>query len=169
MAKETADDVLAEAGNLAAKAAKAMDELVAKLKELDDQKQPIKDKLRKLDELFFRSTGKFHLPEHAPQPEEAAAPVRRGRKPGKAKAAKVARPAKADGKRTRRTREQLKEDAEKMVAVLKKAGEEGASGNDLTAVAKPKLGVKLKDFIEEYAGVKVRKSGATTGTRYFIA
>jgi predicted RNase H-like nuclease (RuvC/YqgF family) len=63
------------------------------------------------------------------------------------------------GTRVRRDPEQLKADALKMVAVLKANGKSGASAKELTDVAAPKLGMKLADFISQYAEVKVEKVG----------
>jgi hypothetical protein len=69
------------------------------------------------------------------------------------------------GKRVRRTPEQLKAEAEKALATIRKSGKEGVSGKDIRKVV-PGIGQNIKAFIEQNAGEKVRTTGAKASMRY---
>ena len=82
-----------------------------------------------------------------------------------AAAKSAAMPAKAKGKRIRRTPEQLKAEAVKVAGLISKAGAKGVTGNEIRA-ASPKIGIDIKGFMKKW-GHPVKTKGVAAQMRYF--
>ncbi len=87
----------------------------------------------------------------------------------KAAATKAKRAVKAGKKRRiRRNPEQLKAEATKVLAMIKKAGKEGIAGGEIRKSV-PGVGQNIKEFVEKNAGVKVKTTGQKVQMRYHAA
>ena len=73
--------------------------------------------------------------------------------------------AKSNGKRVRRTPEQLKAEGEKVLALIRKAGKEGITGGAIRK-AYPGAGQNIKTFVESNTGEKIRTTGAKASMKY---
>jgi hypothetical protein len=71
-------------------------------------------------------------------------------------------------RRIRRGPEQLKGDAEKALAMIRKAGKEGIGGVDIRKSV-PGVGQNIKAFVEKYADVKLKTTGQRSAMRYFAS
>jgi hypothetical protein len=85
-------------------------------------------------------------------------------------AAKKAQRVAATGKkrRIRRKPEQLKAEATKVLAMIRKAGKEGIGGAEIRKSV-PGVGQNIKAFVEKNAGVKVKTTGQKVTMRYHAA
>lgn len=69
------------------------------------------------------------------------------------------------GNRTRRSLEQMRDDAAKALTIIKKAGKEGISGGDIREHV-PGVGQNIKEFIEKHTKQKVNTTGVRAGMKY---
>jgi hypothetical protein len=85
-------------------------------------------------------------------------------------AAKNAKRVAATGKkrRIRRKPEQLKAEATKVLAMIRKAGKEGIGGAEIRKSVRG-VGQNIKAFVEKNAGVKVKTTGQKVTMRYHAA
>jgi hypothetical protein len=71
-------------------------------------------------------------------------------------------------RRIRRGPEQLKGDAEKALAMIRKAGKEGIGGAEIRKSV-PGVGQNIKAFLEKNADVKLKTTGQRSAMRYFAS
>jgi hypothetical protein len=71
-------------------------------------------------------------------------------------------------RRIRRDPEQLKGDAEKALAMIRKAGKEGIGGAEIRKSV-PGVGQNIKAFLEKNADVKLKTTGQRSAMRYFAS
>src|SRR3954447_10175243 len=71
-------------------------------------------------------------------------------------------------RRIRRNPEQLKAEATKVLAMIRKAGKDGIAGAEIRNSV-PGVGQNIKDFVEKNAGVKVKTTGQKVKMRYHSA
>jgi len=71
-------------------------------------------------------------------------------------------------KRIRRSPEQLKAEAMKVLTMIKKAGKEGIGGGEIRK-SFPGVGQDIKGLLAKNAGVKVKTTGEKSKMRYFSA
>jgi len=85
-------------------------------------------------------------------------------------AAKKAKRVASTGKkrRMRRSPEQLKGEATKVLAMIRKAGKEGIGGAEIRKSV-PGVGQNIKEFVEKNAGVKLKTTGQKVKMRYHAA
>lgn len=113
----------------------------------DSKAEAIDEQVDRLNELYHSATGRYYV----------------SSKKDKAKGG-----SEGGEKRTRRTEEDLKRDAEELANAIKGAGKDGAKGADLKLVAKPMAGQSIKDFIETHTDYKIRTVGERAQMRYHI-
>src|SRR4051794_25753883 len=87
-----------------------------------------------------------------PEAKVKATPV--GRAPGRAK-----------GKRIRRSAEQLKSEAQKVLEMIRKSGKNGIGGAEIRKVV-PGVGQNIKTFLEKNTGEKIKTTGAKRKMKY---
>jgi hypothetical protein len=81
----------------------------------------------------------------------------------------AAKTAKAGRKhRMRRGPDQLKAEATKALAMIRKAGKEGIAGVEIRKSV-PGVGQNIKDFVQKNGGVKLKTTGQRSAMRYFAA
>jgi hypothetical protein len=68
-------------------------------------------------------------------------------------------------RRIRRTPEQLKAEADKVLAMIRGAGKAGIGGGEIRKKF-PGVGQNIKAFVQQYAGVKVKTTGQKVKMRY---
>lgn len=68
-------------------------------------------------------------------------------------------------KRVRRSPEQLKVEATKVVALIRSAGKDGMSGGDIRKKF-PGVGQNIKGFVQQYTGEKLKTTGKKVKMRY---
>ncbi len=74
--------------------------------------------------------------------------------------------AKATSKRrVRRSPEQLKSEAVKVVALIRSAGKDGISGSEIRKKF-PGAGQNIKGFVQQYTGEKLKTTGQKAGMKY---
>ena len=71
-------------------------------------------------------------------------------------------------RRIRRTPEQLKAEATKVLAMIRKAGKDGIGGAEIRKSVKG-VGQNIKAFVEKNAGVKIKTTGQKVKMRYHAA
>ena len=92
-----------------------------------------------------------------------------GKPAAKAKRTTAAKaPTTGKKRRIRRSPEQLKAEAGKVLAMIRKAGKDGIGGAEIRKSV-PGVGQNIKDFVEKNAGVKVRTTGQKVKMRYHAA
>ena len=74
-------------------------------------------------------------------------------------------PTTGKNRRIRRSPEQLKAEAAKVLAMIKKSGKEGIGGAEIRKSV-PGVGQNIKEFVEKNAGVKVKTTGQKVKMRY---
>lgn len=84
-------------------------------------------------------------------------------KPGK----KTAAGRKAKGRRIRRSSEQLKAEATKVLALIRKAGKNGIRGSEIRK-SHAGVGQNIKAFVEKNTGEKIKTTGAKASMKYHI-
>jgi len=72
----------------------------------------------------------------------------------------------AKKRRIRRKPEELKAEAAKVLAMIKKAGKEGMGGAEIRKNV-PAVGQDIRGFVDKNAGVKVRTTGLKSKMRYY--
>ena len=70
--------------------------------------------------------------------------------------------------RVRRTPEQLKTEAVKVVALIRSSGKDGISGADIRKNI-PNVGQNIKGFVRQYTGEKLKTTGQKVKMRYHHA
>jgi hypothetical protein len=68
-------------------------------------------------------------------------------------------------RRIRRNPEQLKTEAAKVLAMIRKAGKDGIAGAEIRKSV-PGVGQNIKEFVEKNAGVKLKTTGQKVKMRY---
>jgi hypothetical protein len=71
-------------------------------------------------------------------------------------------------RRIRRNPEQLKAEATKVLAMIRKAGKEGIGGGEIRKHVAG-VGQNIKEFVERNAGVKLKTTGEKVKMRYHVA
>jgi hypothetical protein len=74
----------------------------------------------------------------------------------------------AKKRRIRRSPEQLKAEAVKVLGMIKKAGKQGIGGAEIRKSVSG-VGQNIKTFVEKNAGVKVKTTGQKASMRYHVA
>ena len=113
--------------------------------ELELKLAPLNDQIKKLDELYNRTTGRWYI-----------TPA----KPAKVKTA-------GDGTRTRKSKEQLLADAQAIHSFVLAKGKAGATAKELIAKY-GKVSLPPMAFVEKYGdGLKLKKTGNKVDAVYF--
>jgi hypothetical protein len=95
--------------------------------------------------------------------------INSSKKASTVKAAKTTNTATGGRKRRiRRGPEQLKAEATKALAMIRKAGKEGIAGVEIRKSV-PGVGQNIKEFVEKNAGVKLKTTGQRSAMRYSVA
>ncbi len=68
-------------------------------------------------------------------------------------------------RRIRRSPEQLKSEAVKVVALIRSAGKDGIGGNDIRKKF-PGAGQNIRGFVQQYTGEKLKTTGQKAGMKY---
>jgi hypothetical protein len=85
---------------------------------------------------------------------------------GKAKSTPAGKsPGRSKGKRLRRSAEQLKSEAQKVLGMIRKAGKDGIGGAEIRKSV-PGVGQNIKTFVEKNTGEKIRTTGAKRKMKY---
>lgn len=71
------------------------------------------------------------------------------------------------GKRIRRTPEQLKQEAQAIIELVRSKGAEAATGLEIRA-QHAKIGPDIKGFVHKYSGRKLKSTGVGRSMRYFV-
>jgi hypothetical protein len=69
-------------------------------------------------------------------------------------------------RRVRRTPEQLKDEATKILAFVRSAGKDGVGGGEIRKKF-PGVGQNIKDFVQKNTGAKLKTTGQKVKMRYF--
>jgi hypothetical protein len=70
-------------------------------------------------------------------------------------------------RRVRRTPEQLTKEANQIVAMIKHAGTDGLAGEEIRKHF-PKVGQLIQPFVEKWSDRKLKKTGKSRATRWFV-
>jgi hypothetical protein len=89
-----------------------------------------------------------------------------GRAPGKTTAKPAGTRSSRNG-RIRRTPDQLRKEADEIVALIKRAGKTGVSGEEIRKEF-PKVGQLIQPFVEKWSDHKLRKTGKSRATKWFV-
>jgi hypothetical protein len=143
-------DILREADAFTEKAAAAIDQLLAQRKAALDAVQArvaeFDAQIRRLNELYRSSTGRYYVPPPEAA-EETSPPTEKTRRP-------------------RRSKSDLEACAKQIVAFIAAKGADGASGAEIKA-AFPDVAGSIRDFVHKYAGVALADNGeAKRALRY---
>ncbi|MCX7824628.1 MAG: hypothetical protein N2689_03625 [Verrucomicrobiae bacterium] len=141
------DDLIREVNALGSKVAGAIDQLVAERRKiLADAKAKVAEfdaQIQRLNELYRTANGRYYVPPPKSEEETAEEP-----------------------RRVRRPRAELEAYAREIVAFLVSRSPRAVSGAEIMERF-PDITGGIRQFVEKYAGVKLRDNGAVgTAVRY---
>jgi len=142
------DSLLREMDSLGSKAGEAIDQLLAQKRTLLESAQAkaaeLDTQIQRLNELYKSSVGRYYIPPPKSEEEKQAAPTR-----------------------TRRSRAELEAYAKEIVAFIACSGPKGLSGAEITERF-PEVKGRIRDFVEKYAGVKLRDNGGSRAAMRYL-
>ncbi|MCX7825154.1 MAG: hypothetical protein N2689_06310 [Verrucomicrobiae bacterium] len=143
--------LLREMEALAENAAAAIDQLLSQRRSVLETAQKraaeLDTQIQRLNELYKSANGRYYIPppqEQKPSDEEVE-----------------------EGKRARRSKEELKKMAEAIVQFIASKGGEGVSGAEIKALF-PGITLSIKEFVQKYAGVTLRDNGAPKAAMRYL-
>jgi hypothetical protein len=149
-AKVNVDSLFKEVQSIGSKCQQGIDELLREQAEVrraaEQRVQAIAEQVERLNELYHSATGRYYVSSRKDK-AAAAAP--------------------AEGKRGRRSIEDLKAQAEDVADFLKSKGRDGATAAEMRERF-GKLSPGVKPFVEKHTDYKIKTEGAKAGTVYFI-
>jgi hypothetical protein len=148
-AKVNVESLFKEVESIGSRCQQGIDELLreqAEIRRATEQRlQVISEQVDRLNELYHSATGRYYVSSKKDKAE----------------------PDGGEGRKLRRSSEDLKAQAEEVADYLKSKGRDGAKAGEIKERF-GKLSPGVKPFVEKHTDYKIKTEGAKAGTVYFI-